>query len=115
MALPMYISGLYTFEDGWTVSIVGGFGKYSTPSQDCSVWTEMEFGYPSSREPLIEKYVDGYSGEVWDDELDDYRERTPEEMENFFTKNVYAWVPVRLIPLLEEKHGKIVSIKPYHR
>jgi hypothetical protein len=69
--------------DGFTMSVQGGIGSYSTPRQFVNNFSKMEIGYPSHFEELIHSYA----------ETDDY------------THTIYPYVPVSLIIEVIEKHG----------
>ena len=75
--------------DGFTVSIQAGDGKYSNPRIDEALsYTEVELGYPSHPDPLIIKYA---------------------EMGDRPTDTVYPYVPSTEVYLLLISHGGIDS------
>lgn len=80
--------------DGFTFSAQAGFGLYCTPRATLypETWgdgyQEIELGYPSAYDELIEEYA---------------------EMDDDYTKTVYAYVPVEVVDRLVAKHGGIAG------
>ncbi len=79
--------------DGFKMSVQVGYSLYSTPKKLAKRYSEVEIGYPSEREPLIEEYAECYTSE----ELNDID----------FTNTVYPYVPVKLVNKVLKKHGGI--------
>ena len=75
--------------DGFTMSVQVGFSLYSTPKKVAKRYSAVEIGYPSEREPLIEKYVES----IYED---------PD-----YTDTVYPYVPVKIVNQVLKKHGGI--------
>jgi hypothetical protein len=71
---------------GFTMSVQGNSGAYSTPRTNSDWFEAMEIGFPSEREPLIMDYA--------------------EEPENP-TQSVYGYVPTYIIEDVINKHGGI--------
>ena len=76
--------------DGFSMSVQVGYSLYSTPKKVAKRYSEVEIGYPSEYEPLIEKYAEN----GFDD--------TPN-----FTDTVYPYVPVGIVNKVLKKHGGI--------
>lgn len=71
--------------DGFSMSVQGHFGAYSTPRDDfADHYTSVEVGFPSEAEDLLMPYADD-----------------PEQP----TKTVYGWVPIDVVVQVIEKHG----------
>ena len=78
--------------DGFTMSVQVGYSLYSKPKKVAKRYSEVEIGYPSEHEPLIEEYAECY---------------TFEELDIDFTNTVYGYVPVKLVDKVLKKHGGI--------
>ena len=78
--------------DGFTMSVQVGYSLYSTPKKVAKRYSEVEIGYPSERESLLEKYVEL---SIYDDNFVDY------------TDTVYPYVPVKVVDKVLKKHGGI--------
>ena len=75
--------------DGYSVSVQVGSWLYCSPRVDgAAYYDEVELGYPSEEDPLINDYA--------------------ENSENY-TDTVYGYVPVEIIDALLQKHGGIVN------
>ena len=88
-------------EDGFTMSVQVGYSLYSTPKKIAKRYSEVEIGYPSDHEPLIEKWAEFTPFE--DDEEPDY------------TDTVYPYVPVEVVDKVLKKHGGIDLIETLRR
>ena len=75
--------------DGFKMSVQVGYSLYSTPKKVAKRYSEVEIGYPSEHEPLIEKYVES----IYED---------PD-----YTDTVYPYVPVKVVNQVLKKHGGI--------
>ena len=75
--------------DGFTMSVQVGYSLYSKPKKVAKRYSEVEIGYPSEREPLLEKYVESFFV-------------TPD-----FTDSIYPYVPVKVVDKVLKKHGGI--------
>lgn len=73
-------------KDGFTISIQGSEYHYCTPKRRSAYYEELEMGFPSEHEPLLDMYAE-------------YPE-TPKE-------TIYAYVPVELVEEILKKHGGI--------
>ena len=80
-------------EDGFTMSVQVGYSLYSTPKKIAKRYSAVEIGYPSEREPLIEKWAEFVPFD--EDEKPDY------------TDTVYPYVPVSVVDKVLKKHGGI--------
>ena len=78
--------------DGFEMSVQVGYSLYSKPKKVAKRYSEVEVGYPSEHEPLIEEYAECY---------------TSEELDIDFTNTVYGYVPVKLVDKVLKKHGGI--------
>lgn len=74
--------------DGYNVSIQAGDGKYCQPRDDIGPYTEVELGYPSWSDPLLDPYAEN-----------------PQKL----TKTVYPYVPANVARDLIVKHGGATS------
>ena len=75
--------------DGFELSVQVGHSLYSEPKKVAKRYSAVEIGYPSEREPLIEKYVES----IYED---------PD-----YTDTVYPYVPVKIVNQVLKKHGGI--------
>ena len=75
--------------DGFTMSVQVGDSLYSKPKKVAKRNSEVEIGYPSEHEPLLEKYVESF-----------YKE--PD-----YTDSIYPYVPVKVVDKVLKKHGGI--------
>ena len=78
--------------DGFTMSVQVGYSLYSKPKKVAKRYSEVEIGYPSEHEPLIEEYAECF---------------TFEELDIDFTDTIYPYVPVKLVDKVLKKHGGI--------
>ena len=78
--------------DGFEMSVQVGYSLYSTPKKVAKRYSEVEIGYPSEHEPLIEEYAECY---------------TFEELDIDFTDTIYPYVPVKIVDKVLKKHGGI--------
>ena len=78
--------------DGFTMSVQVGYSLYSKPKKVAKRYSEVEIGYPSDHEPLIEEYAECY---------------TFEELDIDFTDTIYPYVPVKIVDKVLKKHGGI--------
>ena len=76
--------------DGFTMSVQVGDSLYSTPKKVAKRYSNVEIGYPSDHEPLIEKWAEN----LFEDSPD-------------FTDTVYPYVPVKVVDEVLKKHGGI--------
>ena len=78
--------------DGFSMSVQVGYSLYCKPKKVAKRYSEVEIGYPSDHEPLIEEYAECF---------------TFEELDIDFTDTVYPYVPVKVVDNVLEKHGGI--------
>ena len=76
--------------DGFSMSVQVGFSLYSTPKKVAKRYSNVEIGFPSDHEPLIEKWAEN----LFEDSPD-------------FTDTVYPYVPVKVVDEVLKKHGGI--------
>jgi len=77
--------------DGFSMSVQVGYSLYSKPKKVAKRYSEVEIGYPSEHEPLIEEYAET----IFEDGFID------------FTDSVYPYVPVGVVDKVLKKHGGI--------
>jgi hypothetical protein len=75
-------------KDGFSMSVQAGYGLYSSPRLDSTIYTEVEVGFPNKIEPLLMPYC---------------------EDSTIPSKTVYGYVPVEVVTTVIVKHGGIVS------
>ena len=82
-------------KDGFTMSVQASNYHYCTPRiNDAEGYLEVEIGYPRQREPLLDKYVEGFG--LWvEGENDDSN----------FIEAVYPYVPAEVVIEVIMKHG----------
>ena len=78
-------------KDGFKMSVQAGESLYSSPRVVADEYVEVEVGYPSEQEVLLEKYAEGAS---FDEEIE-------------YTNTVYPYMPVEVVDEVIEKHGGI--------
>ena len=78
--------------DGFTMSVQVGYSLYCKPKKVAKRYSNVEIGYPSEHEPLIEEYAECY---------------TFEELDIDFTDTIYPYVPVKIVDKVLKKHGGI--------
>ena len=78
--------------DGFEMSVQVGYSLYSKPKKVAKRYSEVEIGYPSDHEPLIEEYAECF---------------TFEELDIDFTDTIYPYVPVKIVDKVLKKHGGI--------
>ena len=86
--------------DGFEMSVQVGFSLYSTPKKVAKRYSEVEVGYPSEHESLIEEWAEFTPFD--EDEKPDY------------TDTVYPYVPVKIVNKVLKKHGGIDLTKTLH-
>lgn len=75
--------------DGFSMSVQARSGSYCTPRIDCAErYTEVEVGYPSSVEPLLEPWCEDPASP---------------------TDTVYGYVPSHVVTTVIAKHGGMVE------
>ena len=79
--------------DGFKMSVQVGETLYSSPKGYSKKYVEAEIGYPSEREPLLDKYAE----KDFDTDCD-------------YTDTVYPYVPIKVIDMVIEKHGGIDEV-----
>ena len=86
-------------KDGFTMSVQASNYHYCTPKiNDAESYLEVEIGFPSKREPLLDKYVEGFG--LWvEGENDDSN----------FIEAVYPYVPAEVVIEVIMKHGGMVG------
>ena len=80
--------------DGFEMSVQVGFSLYCKPKKVAKRYSEVEIGFPSEYEPLIEEYAETFYKEDGEDITD-------------YTDTVYPYVPVRIVDKVLKKHGGI--------
>ena len=80
--------------DGFEMSVQVGFSLYCKPKKVAKRYSEVEIGFPSEYEPLIEEYAETFYQDDGEDVTD-------------YTDTVYPYVPVRIVDKVLKKHGGI--------
>ena len=80
--------------DGFNMSVQASKTHYCSPRVDGheAIYRQVEIGYPSEREALLDEYAEGYA-------IGEQR----------WTDTVYPYVPSELVALVIAKHGGMVS------
>ncbi len=78
-------------EDGFSMSVQVGYSLYSKPKKVAKRYSEVEIGYPSEHEPLLEEWAET----IFEDGSIDY------------TNTVYPYVPVKIVDKVLKRHGGI--------
>lgn len=73
-------------KDGFNVSIQGSKGHYCQPRDYVKEYNNLELGFPSEEEILINEYAENVLNP---------------------TETVYGWTPIEVIEQVIEKHGGI--------
>ena len=90
--------------DGFEMSVQVGHSLYSTPKKVAKRYSEVEIGFPSEREPLIEEYA----------ELGIFDSVNSGEKFVDYTDTVYPYVPVKVVNQVLKKHGGIDLTETLH-
>ena len=85
-----------TCGDGFNISIQASSNHYCSPRKDGYdvLYTQVELGFPSERDNLIDEYEEDLSQDGKDIN---------------WTGSVYGWVPSDIVALVIAKHGGMVS------
>ena len=76
-------------KDGFSISVQGGTEfHYCSPRRHCNQYIEVELGFPSAVDPLLEDYAEDPSDP---------------------TGTVYGYVPIEVVESLVEKHGGMIE------
>ena len=76
-------------KDGFSISVQGGTEfHYCSPRLHCNQYIEIELGFPSAADPLLEDYAEDPSDP---------------------TGTVYGYVPIEVVESLVEKHGGMIE------
>jgi len=83
-------------KDGFKMSVQASVNHYCEPRADGydTIYSQVEVGFPSEREPLLDKYVEDLR--LKDEEIN-------------YTDSVYPYVPAEIIATIIAKHGGIVG------
>ncbi len=82
--------------DGFHMSVQASRGHYSCPRNNTGPYSEVEVGFPSERESLLDPFVEPAG---WADD-DCTITKEPE-----WTETVYPYVPTEVVEEVIEKHG----------
>ena len=80
--------------DGFEMSVQVGYSLYSKPKKVAKRYSEVEIGFPSEHESLIEDYAETFYKEDGEDVTD-------------YTDSIYPYVPVKVVNQVLKKHGGI--------
>lgn len=76
--------------DGFTMSVQADEGAYCSPRvTGAERYAEVEIGFPSHREPLLDRYV--------------------EDASVHHSYNIFSYVPASVVSLILAKHGGMVE------
>ena len=75
---------MVTCKDGFSISIQGATYNYCEPRDNSRVYSQVELGFPSASDPLIQPYAEDLSKP---------------------TDTVYPYVPANVVRKLLDKHG----------
>lgn len=82
--------------DGFAMSVQASSTHYCSPRvDDASRYSEVEVGFPTEKEELLEKYAEDPSAEV--------------NPKKGVVETVYGWVPSDVVLRVIDKHGGIES------
>ena len=91
--------------DGFSMSVQADSNMYCEPRIDGieTEYTAVEVGFPSEKEILLNKYVEGMCPEPLSD--------TPfgGEIHDTYTESVYPYVPSTVVREVIEKHGGMIG------
>lgn len=79
--------------DGLTMSVQASEFHYCDPRDDCGPYTTAEVGYPSVKDPELEKFAENPDALI----------------ESGAVQTVYGYVPVDVIMDVIERHGGMVA------
>ena len=86
---PYLVRARICCKDGFSISVQGGTEfHYCSPRRHCNQYIEVELGFPSAEDPLLEDYAEDPSDP---------------------TGTVYGYVPIEVVESLIEKHGGMVE------
>ena len=77
-------------KDGFSMSVQGGDGIYSTPRENSMFFFNVEVGYPSKKEKSLMPHIGGNKG-------------CPKD-------TIYGYVPIETVDDIVKKHGGIVGV-----
>ena len=81
--------------DGFSVSVQASGFNYCAPRTDEGPWESVECGFPSEKDPILEKWAEDPSAEICED--------------SGYVQTVYGWVPSQVILRVIESHGGLVG------
>jgi hypothetical protein len=87
-----------TCADGFSLSIQASSFHYCSPRADRGPWTAVEIGFPTSKDPFLEKFAEDPSAPI---------EKGADG--TMSVQTVYGWVPATVVKALLEKHGGVAT------
>ena len=81
--------------DGFSVSVQASGFNYCSPRTDEGPWESVECGFPSGKDPILEKWAETPDAEICKD--------------TGYVQTVYGWVPSQVILKVIESHGGLVG------
>ncbi len=81
--------------DGFSVSVQASSFNYCIPRTDEGPWESVECGFPSEKDPILEKWAETPDAEICED--------------TGYVQTVYGWVPSQVILKVIEYHGGLVG------
>ena len=105
-------------KDGWSVSLQINHVNYCFSDRGYRIlsptWLQVEFGFPSQHEPLLNPYAEDYGHVSYDDESNEI----PFDEANYSNTNTVGKVSVSVMEEIFAKHGgidweKTISVEAY--
>ena len=86
--------------DGFSMSVQADSSMYCSPREDGidTKYIQVEIGYPSEEDVLLNEYVEGTSNS-----------RLDVENAESYTESVYPWVPAEVVKEVIDKHGGMIG------
>lgn len=79
--------------DGFSVSVQAQQNMYNTPRCNIGPFTEVECGFPSSKDWMLERYAEDKNAPIEDGKV----------------QTVYAYVPIEVVLAVIRRHGGMVG------
>jgi hypothetical protein len=79
--------------DGFEMSVQASSGHYCSPRDDVGPYGTVEVGFPTAKDPQLEKFAEDPDAEICKD--------------SGTVQTVYGWVPAETIRQIIESHGGI--------
>ena len=89
--------------DGFSVSVQASGFNYCSPRTDEGPWDSVECGFPTAKDPILEKYAEDPGAGTTRVGPDG------EDVETGQVQTVYGWVPSEVVMQIIESHGGMVG------